>query len=63
MNTARKNKGLTMHSSDTLHRLRVIMVLMMIRQWRLVLVIRGQESQNYSNEVIRLESTKIRWFS
>jgi hypothetical protein len=35
----------------------------MIRWGRLVPVIRGQESQNYSNEVIRLASTKIRWFS
>jgi hypothetical protein len=39
------------------------MVLEMIRQGRLVLVIRGQESQNYSGEVIKLDSTKIRWFS
>jgi hypothetical protein len=39
------------------------MVLKMIRLGRLVLVIGGQESQNYSSEVIRLESTKIRWFS
>jgi hypothetical protein len=40
------------------------MILETIRrgQGRLVLVIGGQESQNYSSEVIRLESTKIRWF-
>ncbi len=38
-------------------------VLKMIRQGRLVLVSRGQESQNYSERVIRLETTKIRWFS
>jgi hypothetical protein len=35
----------------------------MIRQGRLVLFIGGQESQNNSYEVIRLKSTKIRWFS
>jgi hypothetical protein len=35
------------------------MVLEMIKQGRLILVIRGQESQYYSSEVIRLESTKI----
>ncbi len=39
------------------------MVLKMIRRGRLVLVIGGQESQNYSERVIRLESTKIRWLS
>jgi hypothetical protein len=39
------------------------MVLEMIRQGRLVLVIWGQESQNYSSEVIRLKSTKIWWYS
>jgi hypothetical protein len=39
------------------------MVLETIRLWRLVLVIKGKESQKYSNEVIRLESTKIKWFS
>ncbi len=38
------------------------MVLETIRWGRLVLVIGGQESQNYSGEVIRLKSTKIRWF-
>jgi hypothetical protein len=36
------------------------MVLEMIRQGRLVLVIGGQESQNYSKRAIRLESTQIR---
>jgi hypothetical protein len=30
---------------------------------RLVLVIGGQESQNYSKRAIRLESIKIKWFS
>jgi hypothetical protein len=39
------------------------MVLEMIRRGRLVLVIGGQESQNYSKKVIRVESTKIRRFS
>jgi hypothetical protein len=39
------------------------MILEMIRRARLVLVIRGQELQNYSKRAIRLESTKIRWFS
>jgi hypothetical protein len=39
------------------------MVLKMIRRGRLVLVIGGQESKNYSKELIRLEFTKIRWFS
>jgi hypothetical protein len=34
------------------------MVLETIRQGRLVLVIGGQESQNYTKRVIRLESTK-----
>jgi hypothetical protein len=38
------------------------MVLETIRRGRLVLVFGGQESQNYSGEVIRLKSTKIRWF-
>jgi hypothetical protein len=37
------------------------MVLEMIRRGRLILVIIGQESQNYSSEVVRLKSTKIRW--
>jgi hypothetical protein len=39
------------------------MVLEMNNQGRLVFAIRGLESQNYSKKVIRLESTKIRWFS
>jgi hypothetical protein len=39
------------------------MVLEMIRRERLVLVIGGQESQNYSKRVIRVEFTKIGWFS
>jgi hypothetical protein len=39
------------------------MVLEMIRRGRLVLVIIGQEPQNCSKRIIRLESTKIRWFS
>jgi hypothetical protein len=39
------------------------MVLEMIRQERLILVIRGQESQNCSKRAIRLKVTKIRWFS
>jgi hypothetical protein len=39
------------------------MVLEMIKPERLVLVIGGQEYQNYSKRVIRLKSTKIRWFS
>ncbi len=34
----------------------------MIKQERLVLVIGGQESQNYSSKVIRLGPTQIRWF-
>ncbi len=63
-----KQPGLNRHSRDIFHRpggsswsspLR----LNMIRQGRLVLVIRGRESQNYSKRVIRLESTKIIWFS
>jgi hypothetical protein len=36
------------------------MVLETIRRGRLVFVIGGQESQNYSSEVIRLEFTKVR---
>jgi hypothetical protein len=39
------------------------MALETIRQGKLVLVIGGQKSQNYSVLVIRLESTMIRWFS
>jgi hypothetical protein len=39
------------------------MVLKTIRWGRLFLFIGGQESQNYTSEVIRLKSTKIRWFS
>jgi hypothetical protein len=39
------------------------MVLEIFRRGRLVLVIRGQEYQSYSKRAIRLESTKIRWFS
>jgi hypothetical protein len=39
------------------------MVLETIRLGKLNLVIGGQESQNYTGEVIRLESTKVRWFS
>jgi hypothetical protein len=39
------------------------MIFKTIRQGRLVLVIRGQESQNDSSEVFRLKSAKIRWFS
>jgi hypothetical protein len=35
------------------------MVLETIRRGRLVLVIGGQESQNYSSEAIRIEYTKI----
>ncbi len=34
-----------------------------MRGGRLILVIRGQESQNCSSEVIRLQFTKIIWFS
>jgi hypothetical protein len=36
------------------------MVLEMVRWGRLVLVIGGQESQNYSSEVIELKSKKIK---
>jgi hypothetical protein len=39
------------------------MVLKAIKWGRLVLVVRGQEGQNYSSEIIWLESTRIRWFA
>jgi hypothetical protein len=66
----RENRGLTMHLRDIQYckdqgrsswtnPLR----LDAIRWGRLILIITGQESQSYSSEVIRLESTKIRWFS
>jgi hypothetical protein len=38
-------------------------VLEIIRRGKLVLVIRGQESQNHSKRAIRLQSTQIEWFS
>jgi hypothetical protein len=36
------------------------MLLKMIKRGRSVLVIGGQESQNFSKEVIRIEPTRIR---
>jgi hypothetical protein len=71
MNIAGKKRGLIGPSRDTLHKAKGITLLEstkirwfeMIRRGKLVLVIGGQDFQNYSKRAIRLESTQIRWFS
>jgi hypothetical protein len=68
---SREKEGLIVRSRDTLHKAKGITLIESIRmmfteviRWgRLVLVIGGQESKNYSNRAIRLKSTQIRWFS
>jgi hypothetical protein len=67
---SREDKRLTKHSRDILHRRRGITLIKSTKircsqddqTGRLVLVIWSQESQNYSKRVIRLGSTKIKWF-
>jgi hypothetical protein len=70
MNTARRKRGLLGFKGHNAQAKGTTLVeslrldgSLMIRRWRLVLVIGGQESQNYSKRTVRLKSTQIRWFS
>jgi hypothetical protein len=68
MNTAGRKRGLTERSRDTLHRPRGITLIRSTRiRWfsrlsgggRLLLVIGGQESQDYSKRAIRFEPLRL----